>query len=120
MHIYDLHTGERRKAVLDDVVQGVRLVDALPNLDFVMSMFLPFDVPEETYERHQMTVMLRESTKPIVFVGMEVATLPTFRRISLAMSTCQCSCPACSRSLWLSSSSARTGWWAFWRRERIP
>jgi len=74
MHIYDLHTGERRKAVLDDVIQGVRLVDALPNLDFVMSMFLPSDVPEETYERHQMAVMLRESTKPIVFVGMEAAS----------------------------------------------
>jgi trimethylamine--corrinoid protein Co-methyltransferase len=74
MHIYDLHTGERRKAVLDDVVQGVRLVDAMPNLDFVMSMFLPSDVPQETYERHQMAVMLRESTKPIVFVGMEASS----------------------------------------------
>jgi len=74
MHIYDLHTGERRKAVLDDVVRGVRLVDALPNLDFVMSMFMPSDVSEDTYERHQMAVMLRESTKPIVFVGMEAAS----------------------------------------------
>ncbi len=74
MHIYDLHTGQRRKAVLDDVVQGVRLVDALPNIDFVMSMFLPSDVPEDTYERHQMSIMLQESTKPIVFVGMEAAS----------------------------------------------
>ena len=74
MNIYDLHTGQRRKAVLDDVVQGVRLVDALPNLDFVMSMFLPSDVPQDTYERHQMAVMLRESTKPIVFVGMEASS----------------------------------------------
>ncbi len=74
MYIYDLHTGQRRQAVLDDVVRGVRLVDALPNLDFVMSMFMPSDVPEETYERHQMAIMLRESTKPIVFVGMEAAS----------------------------------------------
>ncbi len=74
MSIYDLHSGERRKAVLDDVVQGVRLVDALPNLGFVMSMFLPSDVPEETYERHQMAIMLQESTKPIVFVGMETSS----------------------------------------------
>ena len=74
MYIYDLHSGQRRKAVLNDVVQGVRLVDALPNLDFVMSMFLPSDVPQETYERHQMAVMLRESTKPIVFVGMEATS----------------------------------------------
>ena len=71
MHIYDLDTGERRKSVLDDVVNGVRLVDASPNLDFVMSMFLPSDVPEESYERRQMAVMLQESIKPIVFVGIE-------------------------------------------------
>ena len=73
-HVYDLHSGERRQAVLDDVIRGVRLVDALPNLDFVMSMFLPLDVPQEAYERHQMAVMLKESTKPIVFVGIEAAS----------------------------------------------
>lgn len=71
MHIYDLDSGQRRQAVLEDVVNGVRLVDALPNLDFVMSMYLPSDVPEERYERQQMAVMLQESTKPIVFVGIE-------------------------------------------------
>jgi trimethylamine--corrinoid protein Co-methyltransferase len=71
MSVYDPYTGEHRKAVLSDVVNGVRLVDALPNLDFVMSMFLPSDVPAEKYERHQMAVMLGESTKPIVFVGIE-------------------------------------------------
>ena len=71
MNFYDLDTDEHRKAVLKDVVNGVRLVDALPNYDFVMSMFLPSDVPEETYERRQMAVLLQESTKPIVFVGIE-------------------------------------------------
>jgi trimethylamine--corrinoid protein Co-methyltransferase len=70
-HIYDLDTGEHRKAVLDDVVNGVRLVDASPNLDFVMSMFLPSDVPDDYYERRQMATMLQESTKPIVFVGVD-------------------------------------------------
>jgi trimethylamine--corrinoid protein Co-methyltransferase len=70
-YIYDLDTGVRRFAVLEDVVQAVRLVDGLPNFDFVMSMFLPSDVPEETYERRQMAIMLQESTKPIVFVGVE-------------------------------------------------
>lgn len=71
---YAQGTGQRRKAVLQDVVNAVRLVDALPNYDFVMSMFLPSDVPEATYERRQMAIMLQESTKPIVFVGMEAAS----------------------------------------------
>lgn len=74
MYIYDLQTQEHRKAVLEDVIQGIRLVDSLPNLDFVMSMFLPSDVPEERYERHQMRVMLTETRKPIVFVGIEGAS----------------------------------------------
>jgi trimethylamine--corrinoid protein Co-methyltransferase len=73
-YIYDLDSGQRRRAILDDVVHGVRLVDALPNLDFVMSMFLPSDVPQEAYERHQMAIMLQESTKPIVFVGMAASS----------------------------------------------
>ena len=54
MSTYDLETGEHRKAVLRDVVNGERLVDALPNMDFVMSMFLPSEDPQADYERHQM------------------------------------------------------------------
>jgi trimethylamine--corrinoid protein Co-methyltransferase len=74
LHIYDPYTRERRQTVLEDVIRGVRLVDALPHLDFVMSMFMPADVPVETYERHQMKVMLQESTKPIIFCGIEAAS----------------------------------------------
>jgi trimethylamine--corrinoid protein Co-methyltransferase len=74
MHIYDLDSGERRRAVLEDVRRGIRLVDALPNIHFAMSMFMPEDVPVETYERHQMAVMLSETGKPIVFVGMDLAS----------------------------------------------
>ncbi len=71
MSIYDLETGKHRWALRDDVINGVRLVDALPNLDFIMSMFLPSDVSRADYERHQMQIMLQESTKPIIFVGVE-------------------------------------------------
>ena len=73
-YIYDLDSRQRREPILEDVVQGVRLVDALPNIDFVMSMFMPSDVPQQVYERHQMAIMLQESTKPIVYVGMEAAS----------------------------------------------
>jgi trimethylamine--corrinoid protein Co-methyltransferase len=73
-YIYDLDTGQRRKAVLQDTVDAVRLADALPNLDFVMSMFLPSDVSDNRYERRQIAIMLQESTKPVVFVGMEASS----------------------------------------------
>jgi trimethylamine--corrinoid protein Co-methyltransferase len=70
LHIYDLGSGQRRPAVLRDVVQAARLADALPNLDFLMSMFLPSDVPPEQYERRQLEALLEQSTKPIVFCGL--------------------------------------------------
>lgn len=74
LHVYDPYTRERRQAVLEDVRRGVRLVDALPHLDFVMSMFMPADVAVETYERYQMQVMLQESTKPVIFCGVAAAS----------------------------------------------
>ena len=67
--LYDPYSGKHRRAVLDDVVKGVRLVDALPHIDFAMSMVLPSDVPLGKHEPHQMAIMLCETSKPIVFVG---------------------------------------------------
>jgi trimethylamine--corrinoid protein Co-methyltransferase len=62
--------------VLDDGVKGAWLVDALPNIDFVMSMILPSDVPLGKHEPYQMVTMLCETTKPVVFVGeTEVSTV---------------------------------------------
>jgi len=66
-NILDHRTGERRKAVLQDVVDGTRVSDAMPHVDFIMSMFLPSDVPVAKDVR-QMEVMLTYSAKPICFV----------------------------------------------------
>jgi trimethylamine--corrinoid protein Co-methyltransferase len=44
LNIIDHRTDERRKPILQDVVNGISLCDALDNIDFVMSMFLPTDV----------------------------------------------------------------------------
>jgi len=68
LYVLDHRTGERRKAVLDDVRDGVRLMDSLSEIDFVMSAFLPSDVDQQVYDRFQMEVMLNNTTKPIVFV----------------------------------------------------
>jgi trimethylamine--corrinoid protein Co-methyltransferase len=68
LYVLDHRTGERRKAVLHDVREAVTLMDALPQMDFVMSAFLPSDVDQRIYDRYQMEVMLNRTTKPIVFV----------------------------------------------------
>jgi trimethylamine--corrinoid protein Co-methyltransferase len=71
LNIIDHRSGERRKPVLQDVVEGITLCDALEHIDFVMSMFLPTDVNGEIADRYQMEVMLNRTTKPIVYVTYE-------------------------------------------------
>ena len=71
LHIIDHRTGERRQPVLRDIVEGMIVADALPNIDFVMSMVLPMDVPQMVADRYQMEAMLNHTTKPIVFVTTE-------------------------------------------------
>lgn len=68
LNVLDHRIGQRRRAKLSDVIEGITLCDALPNIDYVMSMFLPWDVNTEVYDRYQMEVMLNYTTKPIVFV----------------------------------------------------
>ncbi len=67
----DLETGERRTSLLSDVEKSARLVDSLPNLDFVMSAALPSDVPAKTSDRHSFCAMVKNTTKPIVFTAWD-------------------------------------------------
>jgi trimethylamine--corrinoid protein Co-methyltransferase len=68
LFILDHRTGKRRQANLEDVNEAIRLADALPNIDFLMSAVLPSDVSPEAANRLQMRSMIENSTKPIMFV----------------------------------------------------
>lgn len=83
LNILDHRTGQRRKPTLDDVREAARLMDALPEIDFVMSAFLPEDVDQRIYDRYQMEVMLNNTTKPIVFVT------PDFEGCVAAVEMCE-------------------------------
>ncbi len=83
LNILDHRTGLRRKPVLTDVMEASRLMDALPEIDFVMSAFLPEDVDQSIYDRYQMKVMLNNTTKPIVFVT------PDFEGCVAAVEMCE-------------------------------
>lgn len=72
-NIVDHRTGKRRKALISDVAEGVTLCDALSNIEFVMCMFLPGDVPRITADRYQMESMLNFTTKPLVFVTTDLS-----------------------------------------------
>ncbi len=68
LNYLDPRTGGRRKFTTPDVAACVRLVDALPELDFCMSMGIPSDLLTDNPYRWQFATMLENTTKPIVFV----------------------------------------------------
>jgi trimethylamine--corrinoid protein Co-methyltransferase len=67
-YIIDHRTDERRLAVLQDIKECVRLLDAIPQYDFVMSGFIPSDISPEKAEHHQTMAMLENTHKPMVYV----------------------------------------------------
>jgi trimethylamine---corrinoid protein Co-methyltransferase len=63
----DPRTGERRPFTAADVIDCVHVVDALPELQFCMSMGIPREHEMDPY-RAQFAMMLEHTSKPIVFV----------------------------------------------------
>ncbi|MGD2145788.1 MAG: trimethylamine methyltransferase family protein [Anaerolineae bacterium] len=71
-YVLDHRTGQRRPGTLRDIREGIRLCDALPNIDFLMSLCVPSDMEDPAVaDRYQMHTMLANSTKPIIFVTTE-------------------------------------------------
>lgn len=70
-NVIDFRTGERRPGVLQDIADGIRLCDGLENIDFVMSLNLATDKPQEIADLYQMYTMLTNTVKPILFVTNE-------------------------------------------------
>jgi trimethylamine---corrinoid protein Co-methyltransferase len=68
LRILDPRTGEHRPFTTQDVADCVRLVDALPELTFCMSMGIPADLGRINVYRHQYATMLEHTVKPAVFV----------------------------------------------------
>lgn len=71
LHILDHRTGVRRTPTVEDLRDGIAVVDALENLDFIMSLFIPGEVDGRVADRYQMEAMIAGTTKPIVMVSYE-------------------------------------------------
>lgn len=69
--VLDPYTYEHRKAVKEDIAKAAILCDHLPNIDFVMSMGLPSDVPAAVQDRHEFHAMLSNTKKPILFTAWD-------------------------------------------------
>ncbi len=66
--VLDHRTGKRREGTLHDIEEITKVCDALPNIDFLMSVTVPSDVPPKDANRLQMRAMIENSVKPIMFV----------------------------------------------------
>lgn len=80
----DPRTGERRPFRLDDIADCARLCDALPNIDFMMSVGVPEDAPGDSYFPAQFAAMLRNTTMPIVVVCDTLADMEAIASMAAA------------------------------------
>lgn len=63
----DPRAAERRPFTSADVIDCIHVVDAMPEMQFCMSMGIPSDLGSNPY-REQFAMMLEHTAKPIVFV----------------------------------------------------
>jgi trimethylamine--corrinoid protein Co-methyltransferase len=68
---HDLETGERRPATMRDVAAMTRLLDALPNVDLVIPLFGPQDVPPELLTIASTAETFRHTRKPVSAAAVE-------------------------------------------------
>jgi trimethylamine--corrinoid protein Co-methyltransferase len=68
----DPYSGERRRANYQDVKNFARLAQALPNIDFHMSLGIVQDVQVGTYDRWQYLAMLEGTNKPINITAVDL------------------------------------------------
>ncbi len=69
--LVDPYTDEVRKYTFQDIVNAARISDALPHIDFHMSLGLTSGVPAHTYDRHQFLAMLQGTSKPLVITAVD-------------------------------------------------
>ena len=65
----DLETGERRATVKEDIINTARLIEQLPQFDFLMSYGIPGDCPAERGDLHQFAAMVLNCSKPLIFTA---------------------------------------------------
>lgn len=81
----DPYTGERVRARYQDVASAAKVVDALPNMDFCMSLGLVQDVPTLTSDRHQFAAMVLNTSRPLVITTHNVQGLKDIVAMSEAI-----------------------------------
>lgn len=74
-YFYDPQTGERRPATKQDAADAAKVSDALPNIDYVMSLTMVGDRTKVLADLHELDAMVRNSTKPIATWAFNAANM---------------------------------------------
>jgi len=69
--LIDPYTDKVRKYTYQDIYNAARISDALPHIDFHMSLGLTSGVLAHTYDRHQFLAMLQGTSKPLVITTVD-------------------------------------------------
>ena len=69
---WDPYTGERRRATYEDVKNFAKIAQAMPNMDFHMSLGIVQDTNVGTYDRWQYLAMLEGTAKPINITAVDL------------------------------------------------
>lgn len=73
--VIDAYSGERRLAVLQDIANVAKLVDALEHIDFLMCMGIASDVTDTISDLYHFREMVHNTTKPIIYTAWDQANL---------------------------------------------
>ncbi|ATW24331.1 trimethylamine methyltransferase family protein [Candidatus Formimonas warabiya] len=68
----DPFTGERKRSTVESVGWACKVIDALPNIDFVMSLGIVQNVPLLISDRYQFEVQVLNTGKPIVTTAHDI------------------------------------------------
>lgn len=69
-NLYDFDTRDQHTFTEQDMINGAKICDSLPNIDFLMCLGLMYMYPGTSYE-HQFAAMLRNTTKPMVVTAAD-------------------------------------------------
>lgn len=76
-NVIDPYTGERRTAVLQDIVNVSKIVDYLDEMSFLMCAGIANDVNSQISDLYHFEAMVNNTTKPIVFTAWSLENLKT-------------------------------------------
>ncbi|WP_373484408.1 trimethylamine methyltransferase family protein [Acetobacterium sp.] len=82
--LLDVYTGEHRNFTTKDMEDGAKIIDALPQMDFLMCCGLMYDYPVTSYE-HEYSIMVRNSTKPQVVTAADRESISNITKMAVAI-----------------------------------